>query len=52
MVKDLRTCKTQKALKTTKGKYRINNTPGNKDKYRYFEPRTVANYFRRLEIEA
>ncbi|MCK4252034.1 transposase [candidate division WOR-3 bacterium] len=52
MVKDLRTSKTQKALKTTKGKYRINNTPGNKDKYRYFEPRTVANYFRRLEIEA
>ena len=52
MVKDLRTGQTQKAIKTPKGKYRIDDTPGNKSRYRYFNSTTIENYFRRLEIEA
>ncbi len=51
-VTNTRTGQSQKAHKTPSGKYRADNTPGLKDKYRYFEPKTVDNYFRRLEIEA
>lgn len=48
-VTDRRTGHIQFTHKTPKGKYRINDINPQK-KYRYFDPKTITNYFRRQQI--
>jgi len=49
-VTDRRDGKIQMAKRTKKGKYRIDENHA-KPKYRYFEQKTITNYFRRQGIE-
>ena len=48
-VTDRRTGHIQFTHRTPKGKFRIDELHA-KNKYRYFEPKTIQNYFRRLQI--